>query len=302
VVMPSNPEMPSTTPNQAVAGTAMTLGSLICIPIGLALSIGLVDRLGTNGAGWIRLAWAGLLMLLVFARPRRPRFTRHAFISCVVLGVVTVGITLIFQAALARIPLGTASALNFIGPLGLAALAGRPRRFVWPVLAAVGVVLLTQPWHGAIDLLGVLYAVGAGGLWALYILLTQRVGDEVTGIDGLALSMCVSGLVGTVIVGPTVIPHLTPGLILIGLGIAVLCPIMPYLLEFLALRRLTVAVFGTLMAVEPAVAMLVGLALLHQVPNPGDALGICLVVIAGIGAARTGARPESVAARVVESQ
>ncbi|MCW2629493.1 MAG: amino acid efflux protein [Mycobacterium sp.] len=77
----------------------MALGSLIFIQIGLALSIGLVDRLGTNGAGWIRMGWAGLLMLLVFARPRRARFTRRAFVACFVLDVVTVGITLIFQAA-----------------------------------------------------------------------------------------------------------------------------------------------------------------------------------------------------------
>lgn len=294
--------MPSLAPNQTLTGTALTLGSLICIPIGLALSIGLVDRLGTNGAGWIRLAWAGLLMLLVLARPRRARFTRHAVIACVVLGVVTLGITLIFQAALARIPLGTASALNFIGPLGLAALVGHPRRFRWPALAALGVLLLTQPWHGTIDLLGVLYALGAGGLWAVYIVMTQRVGDEVTGIDGLALSMGVSGLVGTVIVGPAVIPHLTGQLIWIGLGIAVLCPILPYLLEFAALRLLTTAVFGTLMAVEPAFAMVVGLALLHQLPDLGDVFGICLVIVAGIGAARNGARSERVVAPGAQTQ
>ncbi len=206
----------------------MTLGSLICIQIGLALSIGLTDRLGTSGAGWIRLAWAGVLMLPVFIRPTRARFTRRALIACVALGVVTVGITLLFQAALALIPMGTASALNFLGPLVLAAIVGSLRRLMWPVLAAAGVLTL----------------------WALYIVLTQRVGDEVAGIDGLALSMVVSGLVGTAIVGPGVIPRLTPELILFGLGIAVLCPIAPYVLEFLALRRLTAAAFGTLMALE----------------------------------------------------
>ncbi|MDT5231641.1 MAG: inner rane transporter RhtA [Mycobacterium sp.] len=280
----------------------MALGSFIFIQIGLALSIGLVDRLGTNGAGWIRMGWAGLLMLLVFARPRRARFTRRAVVACFVLGVVTVGITLIFQAALARIPLGTACALNFIGPLGLAVVVDRPRRFVWPVVAAIGVLLLTQPWDGAIDPLGVLYAVGAGGLWALYIVQTQRVGDEVAGIDGLALSMVVSGVVSTVIVGPTVIPRLTPELILIGLGIAVLCPVLPFLLEFFALRRLTAGAFGMLMAVEPAFAMLAGLVMLDQVPDVGEAFGIGLVIVAGIGAARAGARMESLVAPIVGSR
>jgi inner membrane transporter RhtA len=280
----------------------MALGSLIFIQVGLAFSIGLVDRLGTNGAGWIRMAWAGLLMLLVFARPRRARLSQHAFLACFVLGVVTVGITLIFQAALARIPFGTACALNFVGPLGLAVIIDRPRRFVWPVVAAVGVLLLTQPWGGAIDPRGVLYAVGAGGLWALYIVLTQRVGEEIDGIDGLALSMVVSGVVSTVLVGPSAIPRLTPQLIWTSLGIAVLCPILPFLLEFWALRRLTTGVFGTLMAVEPAFALLVGTIMLHQMPNVVGAFGIVFVIFAGIGAARGGARLESVVAPIAESR
>ncbi|MCW2629492.1 MAG: putative permease, superfamily [Mycobacterium sp.] len=192
--------------------------------------------------------------------------------------------------------------MNFIGPLGLAVVVDRPRRFVWPVVAAIGVLLLTQPWDGAIDPLGVLYAVGAGGLWALYIVQTQRVGDEVAGIDGLALSMVVSGVVSTVIVGPTVIPRLTPELILIGLGIAVLCPVLPFLLEFFALRRLTAGAFGMLMAVEPAFAMLAGLVMLDQVPDVGEAFGIGLVIVAGIGAARAGARMESLVAPIVGSR
>lgn len=192
--------------------------------------------------------------------------------------------------------------MNFIGPLGLAVVVDRPRRFVWPVVAAIGVLLLTQPWDGAIDPLGVLYAVAAGGLWALYIVQTQRVGDEVAGIDGLALSMVVSGVVSTVIVGPTVIPRLTPELILIGLGIAVLCPVLPFLLEFFALRRLTAGAFGMLMAVEPAFAMLAGLVMLDQVPDVGEAFGIGLVIVAGIGAARAGARMESLVAPIVGSR
>jgi inner membrane transporter RhtA len=127
----------------------------------------------------------------------------------------------------------------------------------------------------------------------LYIVLTQRVGDDVAGIDGLALSMVVSGVVSTAIVGPTVIPRLTPQLIAINLGIAILCPILPFLLEFWALRRLNAGVFSTLMAVEPAVAVLAGLVILGQVLDVGEAFGIGLVIIAGIGAARSGARIKS---------
>jgi inner membrane transporter RhtA len=288
--------------SREATGSAMAIGSLIFIQIGLALSIELADQLGTNGAGWIRMAWAGLLMLLAFGRRCCTGFTPQTFAASVVLGLVTVAITLCFQAALGRIPLGTACALNFIGPLVLAVVVGRPRRFVWPLVAAVGVLLLTEPWAGAIDPLGVLYALGAGALWASYIVLTQRIGDRVAGLDGLALSMVVSGVVSTAIVGPTVIPRLTWHLIVISLGIAVLCPVLPFLLEFWALRRLSTGVFSTLMAVEPAFGMLAGFVILNQVPDVYEACGIGLVIVAAFGAARGGARMEAVGAPIVGSR
>jgi inner membrane transporter RhtA len=95
-------------------------------------------------------------------------------------------------------------------------------------------------------------------------------------------------------------PH--PGADLIGLGIAVLCPVLPFLLEFFALRRLTAGAFGMLMAVEPAFAMLAGLVMLDQVPDVGEAFGIGLVIVAGIGGARAGARMESLVAPIVGSR
>jgi inner membrane transporter RhtA len=132
--------------------------------------------------------------------------------------------------------------------------------------------------------------------------LTQRIGDKVVGLDGLALSMVVAGVVSTAIVGPTAIPRLTPHLIAISLGIAVLCPVLPFLLEFWALRRLTAGVFSTLMAVEPAFGMLAGLVILNQVPDGYEACGVALVIIAGIGAARGGARMESAGAPIVGNE
>jgi inner membrane transporter RhtA len=161
---------------------------------------------------------------------------------------------------------------------------------VWPGLAGLGVVLLTEPWRGTVDPVGVLYALAAAACWACYILLTQRVGDEVAGINGLAVSMPVAGLVATVVVGPSAFERMTPEILLIGIGLAIMLPVVPFALEMLALRRLTTAAFGTLMALEPALAMLVGLVILDQVPRSAGMVGICLVVAAGIGAARTGAR------------
>jgi len=268
----------------------MAVGSMVCIQIGLAIAVGLIDDLGVEGVAWLRLAWAGVL-LLVIVRPRRSAFTRRSFLMCVVLGVVTAAITLLFMAAVDRIPLGTASALEFLGPLSVAVARGHGRgRVLWPGLAAVGVVLLTEPWSGTVDLVGVAFALCAATCWGSYILLTQKVGDQVDGIAALAVSMPVAGLVATVVVGPTLVDRLTWQLLLFGCGLAFLLPVIPFALELLALRRLTAAAFGTLMSVEPALAMLVGLLILHQVPGPFGLVGIAFVVAAGIGAARTGAR------------
>jgi inner membrane transporter RhtA len=286
------------TMTDARGGALMAMGSMLCVQVGLAIAVTLIDRIGVEGAAWLRLAWAGILLLLI-VRPRRAAFTRRSFATCVVLGVVTAAITLLFMAAIARIPLGTASALEFLGPLGVAVAHGKGRnRIVWPGLAALGVLLLTQPWAGVVDPIGVLYALAAAVCWACYILLTQRVGDEVAGINGLAVSMPVAGIVATIAVGPAVLPRMTPEILLIGIGLAILLPVVPFALEMLALRRLTTAAFGTLMALEPAFAMVVGFIVLHQVPLAAGAVGICFVVIAGIGAARTGARPAPVPAEV----
>ena len=277
----------------------MAIASMLCVQVGLAIAVTLIDDIGVEGAAWLRLAWAGILLLLI-VRPRRAAFTRSSFAMCVVLGVVTAAITLLFMAALDRIPLGTASALEFLGPLGVAVAHGKGRqRLVWPGLAAVGVLLLTQPWAGAVDPIGVLFALGAALCWACYILLTQRVGDEVAGINGLAVSMPVAALVATVTVGPAVFGRMTPEILIIGIGLAILLPVVPFALELLALRKLTAAAFGTLMALEPGFAMIVGFVVLHQMPGAAGVVGICIVVAAGIGAARSGARtPPPVPAEV----
>lgn len=276
----------------------MATGSMLSVQVGLALSLSLVDRIGVEGAAWLRLAWAGVILLLL-VRPRRSAFTRATFLTCLLLGVVTASITLLFMAAIARIPLGTASAIEFLGPLGVAVLLGSGRhRFVWPGLAAVGVLLLTQPWAGTVDLVGVGYALAAAVCWGSYILLTQRVGDGVEGINGLAVSMATAAVFSTLVVGPMVLPRVTPDVLLFGIGLAILLPVVPFTLEMMALRRLTTAAFGTLMALEPAFGMLVGYLVLHQVPASVGIVGICLVVTAGIGAARSGARRAPVPAEV----
>lgn len=268
----------------------MACVAMLSVQVGLAVSVGLIDLVGAEGAAWLRLVWAGALMLLI-GRPWRIAWRRESLVAAVLLGVVTAAVTLLFMQAVARLPLGTASALEFLGPLGVAVLRGRgSARWVWPGLAAGGVLLLTEPWSGGTDPVGVAFALGAACCWAAYILLTQRVGDQVAGLGGLGVSMPVAAVTASLVAGPATLPQMTPGLWLVGLGLALLLPVLPFSLELLALRRLTAAAFGTLMSLEPAFALLVGLVLLAQVPGPLAVLGICLVVAAGVGAERTGAR------------
>ena len=273
----------------------MAVASMTCVQLGLALAVGLFDRVGPEGAAWLRLAWAGVIVL-VLVRPRPRDLSRRGLLGGIALGVVTAGVTMLFMAAVARLPLGTASALEFLGPLGVAVARSRgARTLVWPVLAGVGVLLLTEPWHGSVDLVGVALALGAAGCWAAYILLTQAVGDELTGLNGLAVSLPVAGVVATVVAGPDTFPSMTWELAVVGLGLAILLPVVPFSLEMLALRRLTTSAFGTLMCLEPAIAVTIGFLILHQVPGAWPVLGIGFVVAAGIGAERTGARQHLVA-------
>ena len=112
----------TTTPTRT--GASLAVVAMASVQLGLATSVGLLDRLGPDGVAWLRLAWAGVL-LVVLVRPRRSWFTRSSFLACVALGLVTGAMTMLFMAAVARLPLGTASALEFLGPLAVAVLRGR---------------------------------------------------------------------------------------------------------------------------------------------------------------------------------
>lgn len=273
----------------AGTGALMAVTAMICVQLGLALSVGLFDEIGPLGTAAVRLGCAGVVLLLL-TRPRPGHFSRSGLRACLLLGVVTGGLMVLFMLAVSRIPLGTASALEFLGPLAIALVGEKGRRKWWAVSAAVGVLLLTQPWHGGVDALGVVYALGAGACWAGYILLTQRVGDEVTGLRGLAVSMAVAALVAMLVAAPADLGRVTWPVLLIGLGLALLHPVLPFVLEFLALRRLTTSAFGILMSLEPGIALVIGFLALHQVPGYGPAAGVALVVAAGIGVTRTGGR------------
>ncbi|WP_020548149.1 EamA family transporter [Embleya scabrispora] len=273
----------------AATGALMAVAAMSTVQLGLALSVPLIDRLGALGTAGLRLAWAGLL-LLVLVRPRRRDFTGRDLWACTLLGVVSGGLMLFFMLAVARLPLGTASALEFLGPLAVSLYGSSRGRRRWTALAGVGVVLLTEPWHAGTDPVGLCFALAAAACWAAYILLTQHVGDRVTGLNGLAVSMPVAGLVAMLAAAPAGLGDVTWQLLLIMLGLAVLSAVLPFSLEFLALRRLSASAFGTLMSLEPAIALLMGLVVLDQVPGPMPAAGVVFVVIAGIAVTRADTR------------
>lgn len=275
-------------------GILFALCSIFIVQIGAAASTPVFAAIGPAGTAWLRLCWAGLFFVGL-ARPNLRTFHRRDIAAAVLLGVASVGLTVTFFEAIARIPLATAVAIEFLGPLTVAVLRRSGRwGLVWPPLAFAGVLLVTQPWSGLTDPVGIAFALGAGACWASYILLTQRIGERFHGLAGLAISMPVAALAATPLGLAQALGHITPTVVLACAGLAVLL-VLPYSLELFALRRLDAGTFGTLMSIEPAAALLVGAVMLRQFPGWGQALGIGLVTVAAIGAARTAQRSEVVA-------
>ncbi len=275
-----------------VPAWTLAVASMLSVQVAAALSTHLFDTVGPAGTAWLRLTF-GALVFLAISRPRVRGLSRSAVGTVVARGVATGLVTVTFSAAIARIPLGTAVAIEFLGPLGVAVFHDPDRRrLVWPALALAGVVLLTEPWHGSIDPVGVLLAALAAVGWGTYIVLTQRVGDRLAGLQGLSFTIPIAAIAAACFGIPEAAGHLSWPIVAAAAGLALLMPVLPMSLELLALRRLTTHAFGTLMALEPAFGLTAGLVLLSQTPNAPQVIGITLVVVAGIGAERGGHRED----------
>ncbi len=283
------------TRGMTVPAPALAVGSMVSVQLGAALSTHLFAAVTPAGTVWLRLVVAASV-LMIFTRPRLRNLGAAVLGRTALLGVVTGLMTLTFIEAVARIPLGTAVAIEFLGPLGVAAMRSHRRSaLLWPVLALGGVIGLTQPWNGHPDLLGIGFALAAATGWAAYILLTQKVGAELEGLQGLAISLTVAAAATAITGAASALQGLTPVVTLQAVGLGILVPLLPFALEMLTLRRMTISAFGTLMALEPAIATVLGLIVLRQTPDLLQAVGVALVVVAGIGAQRVvrpGRHPE----------
>lgn len=275
--------------------TLMVLGSCTSLQIGAALATHLFPATGASGATLLRLGLAAAV-LLVATRPGIRTWTRAQWRSVVLFGLTLAGMNGFFYAAIARIPLGIAVTIEFIGPLTLSAvLSRRPRDLVWVLVALAGVVTLGLTGDGgtsgSLDLTGVVFVLIAAVFWALYILTGARVTAEVPGRGTLAIAMTVAALVLTP-GGMRGAEHIAdrPGLLLVALGTALMASIVPYSLEFAAMRRLPRRAFGILLSLEPAVATLAGWLVLGQRIGLLALAAIVAVVSASIGSTLTGAQ------------
>jgi inner membrane transporter RhtA len=234
------------------------------------------------------------VILLAIARPSLRGRSRADMGAAIMFGVVLAAMNWSFYEAINRLPLGVAVTIEFTGPL-VVAVAGSRRLLdlVWVVLAGAGVALLAlrSGDQQGIHALGVVLALLAATCWALYILLSQRVGAAFAQLDGLAIALAV----GTFLMLPAGIVQggralLTPHVLLGGLAVALLSSLIPYSLEITALRRLTAYRFGLLMSLEPAVAALAGVLVLGQQVTAVLAVALTMVIGASVGNIATARR------------
>jgi inner membrane transporter RhtA len=274
---------------------AMILTGIVSVQFGAGLADKLFGQIPPAAVTGLRLWISAAAMVLLSGRGvsravrdlRKRRAVKDAVIAGsfgIALGVMNFSI----YQAFARIPLGVAVTIEFLGPLAVAVAGSRHLRDIgWVVLAATGVVLLTQGGHGHLDLTGVIYAGVAAACWAAYILLSSATGRRFPGSAGLAIAMVVAAVLVTppaVLAGGS--KMFRPALLAIGAAIGLLSSVIPYRLELEALRRMPTRLFGVWMSLEPAVAALIGLLLLGQQLSLVEWLAIGCVMIACAGAAQ----------------
>ena len=278
---------------------------IVSVQVGAGLAARLFTQLPPAAVTGLRLWSAALLMAALGARGLAETLARivrnRSWPDAAVVagfGVTLAVMNFSIYQAFARIPLGVAVTIEFLGPLAVAiATSRRLIDLLWVALAGTGVALLAGVGHASgdghrTDLIGLGFALLAGAAWAVYIILSRATGRRFTGTSGLTIAMGVAAVLSIpvgVAAGQGAL--LRPDVLLTGVAIGLLSSIIPYSLELEALRRVPARVFGIWMSLEPAVAALVGLAMLGESLAVSEWVAIVLVMIACAGAARGGNRP-----------
>jgi inner membrane transporter RhtA len=272
--------------------TVLVLAAVASVQFGGAFAKTIFDEIGPGGTAFLRVFLAALILGALWRPALRGR-TAADWRLVSAYGFALVAMNLSFYEALDRIPLGIAVTFEFVGPLGVAIAASRrPLDALWVVLAAAGILLLSDFGTADLDELGVALALLAGAFWAAYILLAARVGRRYPGGEALALGMAV----GALMVAPVGLADaggdlFSAEVLAVGLAVAILSSAIPYTLELEALRRMPQGVFGVLMSLEPAAAALAGFIVLGEGLATREIAAIALVVTASAGAARNASVP-----------
>ena len=271
----------------AIPPQGLMLLSITSIQVGAGIATHLFPVLGATGTVAVRIMFSA--MLLAIAARGRVRTFGRTFVSnwrlLLVFGLCIAAMNLFFYLSIARIPLGAAVAIEFMGPLGIAALNSRQlSHFAWVALAGLGIVLLS-PFSGLdLNTLGIIFALLAGAGWALFIVLAGKVGDRVSGNDGLAIGMAIAAITMIPFAAPVAIDLISNPLILLAaFGVALLSTAIPFTFEFAALKRISARTYGILVSAEPAVAAIVGALLLQERIGIQGVVAVACVVIAAIG-------------------
>ena len=250
--------------------------------VGSAFAVLLFASVPAAGVAWLRVV-AAAGVLVAWRRPWQTRWTAQRLWLVAAFGMALAVMNLCFYLAIDRLPLGTAVAIEFCGPIAVAALGSRTRRDILALALAVTGVLALADVHLAGSPGGLALAAGAGVFWAMYIVLGHRVARD-PGIrpqDGLALGMAIGAVGLAPVLVSSAVPALTSPLLLGAcLLVGVASSVLPYALEQIAMRRLPRARFALLLALLPATAAIVGAIILGQVPGVVEATGIALIVLA----------------------
>ncbi|MGZ4165932.1 MAG: EamA family transporter [Solirubrobacteraceae bacterium] len=254
--------------------------------LGPSFAVLLFARVPVLGVAWLRIASAAI----IFAAWRRPwrafaRLDRDGRRLLIGWGVVLAVMNACFYSAISRLPLGTVSAIEFLPVIALAAIGVRSPRNLLALGLAVGGVYLLMDIRLVGAALGFVFAFANAVLFAVYIVLADRVAKrpQCSGIDGLAAAMLIAAVVVTPIGGWQAVPAmLDPVALLAGIGVGVSSSVIPYVTDQLAMARLPRATYATMVALLPALATLIGIVVLAQIPSWIEVAGVALVV-AGVG-------------------